>query len=185
MIRDVRAMTRSDIPEVQRVEGAAGTRFRDCDDPRISRCASDQVFTRDELIPFIADGRAWVATEDADVVGFVVIDVIDDCAHVEEIAVAPSAGRRGHGTALLAQVQRWAARNALRAVTLTTFRDVPWNGPWYTRLGFRALPEDEWTPTIRALRDAEERNGLVPELRIVMQRDVQRGEIRDVGNSEQ
>jgi hypothetical protein len=72
---------------------------------------------------------------------------------------------------LVDEAERWAVRSRLSAVTLTTFRDVPWNGPWYARLGFRELGEHEWTPAIRELRDEEHRNGLDKELRIVMRRE--------------
>lgn len=177
MTAEVRAMTLGDIPAVQDVERAAGQRFRACDDPRIARCANDPVFTPEELTPYIEQARAWVSTEDGDVVGFIVVDVVAGCAHVDEVAVAVNAGRRGHGTALLAKAQEWAATKQLPAVTLTTFRDVPWNGPWYTKMGFRIVPAREWTPAVRELRDAEARNGLRRELRIVMRRDVRPEEI--------
>jgi ribosomal protein S18 acetylase RimI-like enzyme len=170
----VRTMTSADISAVQHVERAAGERFRESDDPRVARCADDPVFTAEELARFIAAQRAWVATEDGEVVGFIVTEVVDGCAHIDEIAVAPVAGRRGHGTALLEQAQRWAARQQLPAVTLTTFRDVAWNGPWYVKQGFRELADHEWSPAIRALRDEEARKGLAKELRSVMRRDVRR-----------
>jgi ribosomal protein S18 acetylase RimI-like enzyme len=172
MSRRVREMTRADVSAVQAVERAAGERFRDDDDPRVASCADAPVFTSDELIPFVELGRAWVATERDIVVGFIVVDVVDGCAHVDEVAVTPTAGRRGHGASLLDVACRWAAREDLPAVTLTTFRDVPWNGPWYTKLGFRELAEREWTPGIRAIRDEEQKKGLPGELRVVMRREV-------------
>jgi ribosomal protein S18 acetylase RimI-like enzyme len=168
---EVRAMTPADIPAVQGVEDTAGQRFRECDDPRIAGCADDAPFTAEELAAWIERGQGWVATENGEVVGFIVVDAVDGCAHIEEVAVAPHAGRRGHGTALVDEAERWAVRSRLSAVTLTTFRDVPWNGPWYARLGFRELGEHEWTPAIRELRDEEHRNGLDKELRIVMRRE--------------
>jgi ribosomal protein S18 acetylase RimI-like enzyme len=172
----VRAMTPADIPAVQSVEDAAGQRFRDCDDPRIARCADDAPFTTEELIASIERGRAWVATDNGDVVGFIVVDAIDGSAHIDEVAVAPCAARRGHGTALLDEASAWAVRSQLQALTLTTFRDVPWNGPLYAKRGFRALAEHEWTPAIRELREEEHRNGLDKELRIVMRRELSREE---------
>ena len=41
---------------------------------------------------------------------------------------------------LVLQVCDWAAGNGYASVTLTTFRDVPWNMPFYERLGFRVIP---------------------------------------------
>jgi N-acetylglutamate synthase-like GNAT family acetyltransferase len=168
----VRAMSRADIPAVQEVERDAGTRFANCDDPRIARCANDAVFTSAELTEFIEQGRALVATDDGVVVGFIVVDIIGGCAHIDEVAVTTSAGRRGHGAALVAAAHHWAVQRGLPAVTLTTFRDVPWNAPWYAKLGFREIAEQEWTAAIRDLREAEQRNGLAKELRVVMRQDV-------------
>jgi hypothetical protein len=42
---------------------------------------------------------------------------------------------------MLEQVIESARQAAYPAVTLTTFRDVPWNAPFYTRLGFSMLSE--------------------------------------------
>jgi hypothetical protein len=38
-------------------------------------------------------------------------------------------------------------------VTLTTFRDVPWNGPFYAKLGFRELRH--LSPGLAAMREHE------------------------------
>jgi hypothetical protein len=43
-------------------------------------------------------------------------------------------------------------------VTLTTYADVPWNGPWYARHGFAELAE--LTPELARLRAAERAAGL-------------------------
>jgi GNAT superfamily N-acetyltransferase len=165
-------MTVHDVDSVREVERSAGERFRSLVDRRLARCADDEPFAEAELVPYIRDGRAWVAVEGAALAGFVVVDVLDGSGHVEEIAVAREFGRRGYGTALLREVDRWASSAGLVALTLTTFRDVPWNGPWYRTLGFRELEEDEWTAGLRQRRDAEEAHGLPAELRTVMRRDV-------------
>lgn len=171
-LASVREMTRDDVAAVHDVELAAGARFRSVPDLRIARCADDEPFTTDEVTAYVRAGHAWVAVVDDAVVGFVVVDVLDGCAHVEEIAVVPEHGGRGIGTALVEHVAAWAASQRLHAITLTTFRDVPWNRPWYERLGFRVLREDELTPGLRDVRAGEEAHGLPAELRVVMRRDV-------------
>ncbi len=40
-------------------------------------------------------------------------------------------------------------------MTLITFRGVPWNAPYYERLGFRELAESEVTPELAA-RNADQ-----------------------------
>jgi GNAT superfamily N-acetyltransferase len=167
-------MTVRDLDAVRNVELSAGERFRSLDDPRLSRCADDEPFAEAELVRYIRDGRAWVAVDGAAVAGFVAVDVLEGCAHVEEIAVATEFGRRGHGTALLREIDRWATAGGLAALTLTTFRDVPWNGPWYRALGFQELDEGEWTAGLRQRREVEDAHGLPAQLRVVMRRELDR-----------
>jgi GNAT superfamily N-acetyltransferase len=92
--------------------------------------------------------------------GFAAVRERDGCTHLEQIAVWPELTRRGTGGALLDQVVAHAAERRTAGVTLLTFRDVPWNGPWYARHGFGELPEDRWSPQIRALWEAEIAAGL-------------------------
>jgi ribosomal protein S18 acetylase RimI-like enzyme len=171
----VRRMVATDVEAVRAVEVDAGARFRSVDDPRIARCADDDPFTASELQAYVDAGRAWVATDAGRIVGFVVVELVDGAAHVEEIAVAPGSGRRGHGAALMGEVDRWAGSEGLRAISLRTFRDVGWNGPWYRRLGFRVLGDAELGPGLRSRREAESARGLPAELRVAMRREVRAG----------
>ena len=50
---------------------------------------------------------------------------------------------------------RRAATNGYDAVTLTTFRDVPWNMPFDERLGFRVIPSAELVHARRAIVEDE------------------------------
>ena len=69
----------------------------------------------------------------------------------DELAVTPAHGRRGVGRALVDEVLAWSAAQGLPSVTLITFRDVPWNGPFYEKLGFEAVTA--LTPALQALLD--------------------------------
>jgi hypothetical protein len=61
------------------------------------------------------------------------------------------------------------APNAVRAIVLlTTFRDVPWNAPYYQRLGFHILRDEELGPGLRSIRAHETQLGLPPESRVCM-----------------
>jgi hypothetical protein len=55
---------------------------------------------------------------------------------------------------------------------LTTFTDVPWNAPYYQRLGFRRLSDDKLTPGLRAIRAREAAIGLDRWPRCCMRRDL-------------
>ncbi|WP_206604336.1 hypothetical protein [Arthrobacter pityocampae] len=56
------------------------------------------------------------------------------------------------------------------ALTLTTFADVPWNAPYYARLGFAIVAPERLTPGLRAVRDHEAAVGLDAWHRVAMRR---------------
>jgi GNAT superfamily N-acetyltransferase len=130
--------------------------------------ADDQPMPVDVLAAYAAAGRSWVAEVDGAVAGYVVVDVVDGAAHVEQVSVHPAHQGAGVGRALLDHVARWAAARSLPAVTLTTFRDVPWNAPLYRHLGFVDLADDELGPELRAVVAAEAAHGLDPATRVCM-----------------
>jgi hypothetical protein len=57
-------------------------------------------------------------------------------------------------------------------VTLTTFRDVAFNAPYYARRGFTHVPADQWTPSHRAIIATQAAMGMDPATRTVMRRAV-------------
>lgn len=116
-------------------------------------------------------GHLWVALADGVPVGFAHIEVrAPDIAHLEEVDVHPEHGRRGLGRRLVLAVCQWAANNGYSWVTLTTFREVPWNMPFYARLGFEEIPPEELTPALLSVVDDETRRGLDPSRRVAMRR---------------
>ncbi|HEX7078003.1 MAG TPA: GNAT family N-acetyltransferase [Candidatus Eisenbacteria bacterium] len=120
-------------------------------------------------------GRLWVAVaESGEPVGFAIVTIVDGCAHVFELDVHPAHGRRGLGTRLLRAVADWAAARGYPAVTLTTFRHLPWNAPFYARFGFREIPEARLGPELRALFEQEVARGLERTKRVVMRLAVSR-----------
>lgn len=76
--------------------------------------------------------------------------------------------RRGIGTTLLEAAAAWAATTPARTLTLTTFRHVPWNAPFYAGRGFAELPAAELGPELRAQVEDEARRGLDPAKRVAM-----------------
>ncbi|MGH3498645.1 MAG: GNAT family N-acetyltransferase [Nocardioidaceae bacterium] len=122
-------------------------------------------------------GRAWVATDVVDQpIAYLVVDVLDEAAHVEQVSVRPDYSRQGLGRQLLDAAESWGRQQGLTVMTLTTFADVPWNGPYYGRLGFRVVPENEWTAGQRRIRKHEADAGLDAWPRVVMQRPLPGGE---------
>jgi hypothetical protein len=52
----------------------------------------------------------------------------------------------------------WAKSRRFHAITLTTFRDVPWNGPFYGSLGF--VVTETLTPQLTRIRQDERERGI-------------------------
>jgi len=116
-------------------------------------------------------GHLWVALADDVPVGFAHIEVLEPAvAHLEEIDVHPQHGRRGLGATLVRAVCAWAIAAGYQSVTLTTFRDVPWNMPFYARLGFDVIPSEALSPALRSVVEDEIRRGLDPARRVAMRR---------------
>lgn len=83
---------------------------------------------------------------DKEVVGFALYGLREPDLYLDQVAVLPAHGRKGLGTALIETVFEDARRRKLDSVSLSTFRDIPWNGPYYERLGFMEIPRTELTP---------------------------------------
>jgi len=131
----------------------------------------NETTSHDELQSASREGHLWVVLADDAAVGFAHVELIETtAAHLEEIDVLPAHGRRGLGTRLVMQVCRWAAASGYQSVTLTTFRDVPFNMPFYQRLGFRVVPASQLSPALHAVVQDETRRGLDPSRRVVMKR---------------
>jgi GNAT superfamily N-acetyltransferase len=139
---------------------------------------ADKMFAEVGIGPFTSDGgedqlahAALVLVAGDPPVGFASVQILDGGAHLSLLAVLPSSGRHGIGTALVMAVCDWARSRLVDAVTLTTYRDVPWNAPFYERLGFRSVAE--LTPGLSQIREDERARGIDrfgP--RVVMRKDL-------------
>lgn len=164
----VRAARYDELEKLREIERAAGELFRGAG---MHAVANDEPLSIAELAVFQGDGRAWVFADEADEpVAYLLVDVVDGNAHVEQVSVRPTHGRQGLGSALLEAAAAWAEASALPALTLTTYRDVPWNAPYYERLGFRAVDEAQMTPGLLRVRDEETARGLARWPRVAMRR---------------
>lgn len=157
----------SDIPLLPAIELAAATLLVGHAPASVLAETTSQA----ELEDAQRRGQLWVALADGVPVGFAHVEVLEPgIAHLEELDVHPQHGRRGLGTRLVFAVCQWAATNGYSWVTLTTFRDVPWNMPFYARLGFEEIPPEDLSNALLAVVDAETRRGLDANRRVAMRR---------------
>ncbi len=164
----IRAARPADYAKLQEIERRAGELFREVGMPEI---ADAEPYGIDHL----ASGAAlYVASdEDDEPVGYALVELVDGHAHLEQLSVVPESGRQGVGSALIDAVTEWSAARGDAEVTLTTFRDVPFNAPYYARRGFVEIAEADWTDGLRAVVAAEAAAGLDTTRRVVMTRAVQ------------
>jgi predicted N-acetyltransferase YhbS len=166
----IRPATPADFPVLQDIERSAGQAFRVIGMPEI---ADDAPFTLEELTRYQQAGLAWVtANPDDHPVAYLVADPVDGNLHIEQVSVHAEYAHQGLGRALIEHAASVARAAAQPALTLTTFTEVPWNAPYYQRLGFRPLPESEVTPGLLAIRHAEAAHGLDRWPRLSMRRDL-------------
>ena len=159
-----------DLPALQDIDRAAGELFRDLG---MEVVADDEPLSVADLAVFQEDGRAWVATAQGDQpVAYLLVEVVDGGAHIEQVSVHPDHSRQGIGRALLDTTEIWAAGLGLSGLTLTTFANVPWNAPYYQRLGFRIMTSDEIGSGLRQIRELEAKRGLDRWPRVTLHRPV-------------
>lgn len=127
---------------------------------RTIELAADRLFASVGIGPFVNDAaevhfdQAVLVLVGGDPpVGFVCLELVDGIPHIWQLSVHPEHGRKGLGRVLVLAACDWARGRGFEAITLTTYRDVPWNGPFYESLGFVAL--DALPPGLRAIRQHE------------------------------
>ncbi|GAA4371486.1 GNAT family N-acetyltransferase [Actinomadura sp. NPDC048032] len=151
MGHEVRTARAEDLPGLAEIENSGDAMFREI----------GIVFPPGPTVveQVIGKGAEIVVAGDPPV-GFAAVEEVDGAAHLEQISVRGDLVGRGIGVLLLEEVKARAAAAGAPGVSLLTFRDVPWNGPWYARHGFAELPRERWGPGIAAYWDAEVEAGL-------------------------
>ncbi len=164
----IRHVAPAELEALRGIERAAGEQFRAIGMVEI---AEDEPLSVEELAEFSADGRAWTAVgADGSPVGYLLVKRVGANAHVEQVSVHPSFARRGIGRRLLDTAADWGRGQGLANLTLTTFAEVPWNAPYYRRLGFHDVPDAALEPGLKQIVAQEAAAGLARWPRVVLSR---------------
>jgi len=164
----IRPARDADLPLLAAIERAASELFRQTDYPQFA--GTDGAV---RSLPHHPEYRVWVAVDGEDApVGFLITRPLTHSLHLQEIDVHPDHSRRGLGRRLIEAAADDARTQGYPALTLTTFRSILWNAPYYARLGFRRLNPDALPPDLLAIRQREAEYGLSLGDRICMQRDL-------------
>lgn len=165
MIRRARP---DDVQHLAAIENAAGARFigtdaaLDNDMPNVPDDAFATAQAHDSL---------WVAVAGDDrPVGFLLAEARAPWLHIQELDVHPAHGGRGLGRALIAAAAAAAPALGCHRLSLTAFRSIAWNAPWYARLGFVEMAMDVRPEWLAAKLAHEVALGLDPANRCAMHR---------------
>jgi len=166
----IRLARPDDIPELPQIEQRAALLFSESG---FAGLLTNIMTPEETLKEGVKSDRLWVAADKDDrPVGFALACVVGGNAHLDELDVYPEHCRRGLGSVLVETVCDWAQQSGFKAITLTTFGNVPWNAPFYERLGFRTLSRHEMTEALNELMELEIKRGLPGENRVAMTREL-------------
>jgi GNAT superfamily N-acetyltransferase len=172
----VRPARGNEVGELQNIDLASATLFRGTGLIDFGPLGEpEQPIPEDRLRKGFGDGLIWVAVDQLDeLVGFALCSDRGEDLYLDQLSVLPRHGRQGLGTRLVRRCLQEAEARSFRRVSLSTFRKVPWNGPFYRKLGFREIPVwrlQDWQLEIRELQ----KQTMEVKLRCFMQRSVKRG----------
>lgn len=154
-----------DIPYLPSIERAAATLLK----RHVPDYVLEETTPKAEFKAAQMDDRLWVVRTNGTPVGFAHAETLDPtAAHLKELDVHPRHVRRGLGSRLVLAVCGWAGSKGYQSLTLTTFRGVPFNMPFYVRLGFEVIPPGELSAALRSIIQDESRRGLDSGRRVAM-----------------
>ncbi|WP_375550863.1 GNAT family N-acetyltransferase [Rhodophyticola porphyridii] len=178
----IRPAVPDDAPNVAEVERSAAQLFSKI--PSLwwlaQHCASAE-----EWASYLArsDSSLVAQNHNDGVVGFLGASVIDRHLHIDELSVRHGMQRRGIGRQLVDQCLEQARSSGMVAITLTTYRDVPWNAPWYLRLGFCIVGEEQMPIFLRDRLNSDHERGLCPPARAAMWQRIPSNEAKSMSET--
>jgi GNAT superfamily N-acetyltransferase len=144
----IRPAKPGDLPALDAIEQSGAETFTAYGQPLVDGSPPAPAGQRARVL---AQGLLWVADDPAEgVIGFLAAEITDDGLYVEEVDVLMQRQKQGHGRRLMQAAIDWARGRRLPAVTLTTFRSIPWNAPFYASMGFieQAAPSPHLVATL-------------------------------------
>ena len=162
----IRRTTDADVPSLPAVERSAARSFATI--PELAWIVDDDVLDETQHRHFAATGWSWVAVIAGEPVGFLCAELVGQEVHVWEVAVSEAYQQQGIGSRLMARIEAAARDAGAQAVTLTTFSDVAWNGPFYASLGYEVIDPAAYGARLRRILELEAQAGIPIDRRCAM-----------------
>jgi GNAT superfamily N-acetyltransferase len=164
----IRSAQSWDIPMLEYVERSAAEIFRTAN---LDFLADGDTVDPKALAAMAQANHLWIAANRFDQpIGFVGGEYLNGNFHIVEISVAKEFQGKGVGTALMTAMVQQVSREGYKSVTLTTYKDLPWNGPWYSRMGFFEVNAQDMGREYLDILGSEAEHGLDLRSRCVMRK---------------
>ena len=125
---DIHIATDNEIDLLPAIEAAADSVFAEIGIDDLPPAASADELRNAKAL--IVDGHPPI--------GFARVEELEGNAHLEQLSVLPEHAGRGAGGKLLEKACQWAAQQGYSAITLSTYKDVKWNCPFYKKQVLRS-----------------------------------------------
>lgn len=119
--------------------------------------------------PHFEAGLLWLVDDAGEAVAFLAARIAGDRLHIDELDVRQDHQGQGLGRQLLAHAKAEALVRGLARLSLTTFRNIPWNAPYYARFGFCDWPQEDAEADVQAALANEASRGLKDRCAMVME----------------
>lgn len=135
----IRAAGGADLPLLAQVERSAAALFAQAGE-ELAWLAQGEPLPLDTLQELQRQDCLWVAADGQNTpVGFLGAQALDGQLFIVELSVALPHQRQGLGARLLDAAAVHARALGCAWLTLSTYRHLPWNGPYYARHGFSEI----------------------------------------------
>ncbi|UTW55276.1 GNAT family N-acetyltransferase [Kordiimonas sp. SCSIO 12610] len=161
----IRLAIYDDIPRIIEIEQHGGRKFSDIGMEWVTERPSSN--SRD-ITEGINAKSIFVAVNDHTLAGFIHLGMVDNHGHIFEVSVDYELQGKGVGKLLMNSAEEWAKHHNFNAISLTTFKHVAFNGPWYQSLGYIETDPDDKLPELKAIIDSERTSDLNKSERIAM-----------------
>ncbi|ROM52171.1 GNAT family N-acetyltransferase [Pseudomonas poae] len=167
MSATIRFAVPQDAERLPAIETSAAQAFRAIDN--LSWLADSSPMAVERHRQLIALSTCWVALDTNNrPQGFLSAERHGDDLHILELSVMQSMQGQGLGLSLVEAAKDYARSKRLRFVTLTTFKNVPWNAPFYSRIGFKTDTRADVDQRLAAILNEEHTHGFAPGDRCAM-----------------
>ena len=149
-ITNFRAADKSDAEALSAIEENAsivfkqlGGAYAQIDLSALSPSFYEEAIAQNQII--------WLVELRGEPVGFLRAKPIDDLLYCAELSVLKHHHGKGLGEKLINHFWQFAKNEGFAGIAGITFKNVPWNGPYYLRQGFEYWNSDQIGPELKAI----------------------------------